>query len=90
MTTQTRIYAVEPQPYGEIISGALVAGGLAVAGWLVRMALGETLRGIREALGNLQRSVDGQSGELRAAKEEIAEHQARLAVVEDRFSRLDG
>lgn len=81
---------MEPHPYGEIIAGALVAAGMAVAGWLVRLAMGETLRGIRESLGNLQKSVEGLTHEVKTAQERISTHDSRLAVVEDRFSRMDG
>lgn len=80
---------METNHYGEVIAAALIAGGLALAGWLVRMALGETLRGIRDSLGGLRLSVSELTDELRSVKKEIGEHASRLAVVEDRFSRLE-
>ena len=88
MTTQIRNLALEPHPFGEIISGALIAAGLAAFGWLLRMAMRETLDGLRSSLHDLKRSVDNLSSRLDAHSERLSEHDSRLAVAEDRISRM--
>jgi hypothetical protein len=71
----------------EVVAGALVAGGLAALGWLFRMAAGETLRGLRESMTALQRSVDGLTSELKAVNATQADHESRISVMEDRQKR---
>ena len=72
---------------GEVVAGGLVAGGLAALGWLFKMAAGETLRGLRESMTALQKSVDGLTSELRRVSATQADHESRLSVMEDRFQR---
>jgi hypothetical protein len=71
----------------EVVAGALVAGGLAALGWLFRLAAGETLRGLRDSMTSLQKSVDGLTSELRTVNATQADHESRLSVMEDRLDR---
>jgi hypothetical protein len=71
----------------EVVAGGMVAAGLGVFGWLFRMAAGETLRGLRDSMTALQRSVDGLTTELKAVNQTQADHESRLSVIEDRQQR---
>lgn len=73
---------------GEVIAGAFLAAGIAVFGWLIRLALGETLRGLQASLASLQKSVENLATKVDNATVRIAEHDSRLAVAEDRIARL--
>jgi outer membrane murein-binding lipoprotein Lpp len=73
---------------GEIIAGTIVSGGLAMFGWIIKLALGEAWRGLQSSLSELRHSVDNLAKKLDAAAEQISEHDARLAVAEDRLRRL--
>lgn len=74
---------------GEVIAGAFVAAGLGVFGWLLRLALGETLRGLQASLADLRRSIDMLTHRVDGATERLLEHESRLAVAEDRIERME-
>ena len=84
-----RTHALEPVAIpGEVIAGSLIAAGLTLFGWILRVALRETLRGIETSLSGLRKSVDNLANKLDDATDRIAEHDSRLAVAEDRLERL--
>lgn len=85
-----RTHALDPVAIpGEVISGSLIASGLGLFGWIIRVALRETLRGIETSISGLRMSVDNLSAKLDSATERIAEHDSRLAVAEDRLERIN-
>jgi hypothetical protein len=71
----------------EVVAGGMVAAGLGVFGWLFKAAAGETLRGLRDSMSALQRSVDNLASKLDAVSTQVADHGTRLSVVEDRLDR---
>jgi hypothetical protein len=71
----------------DVVAGGLVAAGLGLFGWLFKAAAGETLRGLRDSMTALQRSVDNLANKLEAINAQVAEHGSRLSVVEDRLDR---
>jgi hypothetical protein len=72
---------------GEVVAGGLVAAGLGVLGFLFRTAAGETLRGLRDSMASLQRSVDNLSSKLETVAVQQANHESRISVMEDRQQR---
>jgi outer membrane murein-binding lipoprotein Lpp len=73
---------------GEVVAGTIIAGGLSVFGWIIKLALGEAWRGLQASLLDLRHSVDNLASQIDSAKEQIAEHDSRLAVAEARLSRM--
>jgi hypothetical protein len=71
----------------EVVAGGMVAAGLGVMGWLFRAAAGETLRGLRESMAALQRSVDNLANKLDVMSTQVADHGSRISVMEDRLDR---
>jgi hypothetical protein len=71
----------------DVVAGGLVATGLGLLGWLFRTAMGETLRGLRESMTALQKSVDNLSSKLDRVEVRQADQESRLSVVEDRLDR---
>jgi hypothetical protein len=71
----------------EVVAGGMVAAGLGLMGWLFKTAAGETLRGLRDSMTALQRSVDNLASKLDAMSTQVADHGSRLSVVEDRLDR---
>jgi hypothetical protein len=72
---------------GEVVAGGLIAAGLGVLGFLFRTAAGETLRGLRDSMASLQRSVDNLSSKLETVAVQQANHESRISVMEDRQQR---
>jgi hypothetical protein len=71
----------------EVVAGGMVAAGLGLLGWLFRTAAGETLRGLRDSMSALQRSVDNLSTKIDTINTQVADHGSRISVVEDRLDR---